>query len=86
MKILYTKHAEIKFQILKKHNFIVTKKQIRDILENPESIKRGRNNRLIAQGSISETHLIRVIYRQENDVIKVITFYPGRRQRYENQL
>ncbi|MBA7707133.1 hypothetical protein ES703_115998 [subsurface metagenome] len=86
MKITYTKHAEAKFQILKRHNFIVTKEQIRDILENPEGVKRGRKDRLIAQRSISDTHLIRVIYRQENDVIKVITFYPGRRQRYENQL
>jgi len=84
MKILYAKHAEMKFQILKKHNFIVTKKQIRDIVENPESIKRGRKSRLIAQGPITKTHLIRVIYRQENNVITVITFYPARRQRYEN--
>jgi hypothetical protein len=40
--------------------------------------------RLIAQARISDTHVLRVVYRQEGDERVVITFYPGRRTRYED--
>jgi len=43
----------------------------------------GETERLIAQKVIDEAHLIRVIYIREGDEIKVITFYPTKRQRYE---
>jgi hypothetical protein len=39
---------------------------------------------LIAQARISDTHVLRVVYREEGDERVVITFYPGRRSRYED--
>ena len=43
----------------------------------------SETERLIAQKVIDKAHLIRVIYIREGDEIKVITFYPTKRQRYE---
>jgi len=43
-------------------------------------------SRYIAQKRITEDHVLRVVYRQEGEDLVVITFYPGRRERYENKI
>lgn len=48
----------------------------------PESVTPSVKGRLIAQRRLNETHVIRVIYSREKDAIRVITFYPARRERY----
>lgn len=84
MKILYTKHAEIKFKVLERHGCLITKRDIENAIESPDSIEKGRKDRLIAQKLLGKKHLLRVIYEKEDDVIKIITFYPARRRRYED--
>jgi len=86
MKIIFTDHAKVKFKILKRHGFKVSEKQIRDIVEKPDTKSKGRKDRFIVQGPVDDTHVIRVILEIESNNIKIITFYPARRERYENQL
>jgi hypothetical protein len=86
VRILYTKHADFKFRVLKQHGFIISKEQIEYIIKEPEKVTLGRRGRLIAHKPVSQTHLIRVIYEQREDEIKIITFYPARRERYEDQI
>jgi uncharacterized DUF497 family protein len=84
MKILFTKHAELKFKDLEEQGFKLAKEQkeqVEDALNAPESIAE-KGNSLMAQRAIDETHVIRVIYKKEGDSIRVITFYPARRRRY----
>jgi len=84
MKIIFTKHAHLKFEILEEHGFKVTKRQIEDAINNPENVTMAKKGRLIAQRAISETHVIRVVYQKDGDIMRVITFYPARRGRYED--
>jgi hypothetical protein len=84
MKITFTSHARIKFKILEKHGFKLTENQISEIVKNPESTSTGRKGRKIFQNSFDDTHAIRVICEVEASDIKVITFYPARKDRYEN--
>ncbi len=84
MKIIFTNHAKVKFKILEKHGFKVNEKQITNIIENPELKKKGRKDRLIVQSTVDDAHVIRVICEIDGNDIKVITFYPARRERYEN--
>ncbi len=84
MKITFTDHANVKFKIFEKHGFKVNEKQITNIIEKPEIKKKGRKNRHIVQSTFDDTHVIRVICEIDGDHIKVITFYPARRERYEN--
>lgn len=86
MKILYPKHANFKFRVLKQHGFVITKEQVEDIIKEPEGVVLGRRDRLIAHKSVSQTHLIRVIYEEYGDEIRIITFYPARRGKYEDQI
>lgn len=81
--IYFTKHALKKFEILKRHNFHVSKKQILKIITHPEIIDYSRMPLLIAQGKFDRIHVLRVVYKQEGEIIKVITFYPGRSKQYE---
>lgn len=84
MKIIFTQHAELKFRILEEHGFKITEKQIEDTIRSPENVTKGRKGRLIAQRAISESHLIRVVYQEDEGIIRVVTFYPVRRRKYED--
>ncbi|NOZ60035.1 MAG: DUF4258 domain-containing protein [Euryarchaeota archaeon] len=83
MKIVFTDHAELKFEILGNHGFRVTKKQVEDTVLKPDKIMEGRKGRLIAQKRIDAEHLLRVVYEKGEDIV-IITFYPARRERYED--
>ena len=86
MKVVFTSHAKQKFLILSRHNCTITEEDVKKTIEEPDSLKEGMNNRMIAQRAIDEEHLLRVIYEKRGDDIVIITFYPARRERYENQL
>lgn len=83
--IIFTKHANEKFKILKRHRFLVTKRQVLETLERPETIDYSRFPLAIAQRQIDREHVLRVVYKKEKNVLKVITFYPGRKEHYEKK-
>ncbi|NCO15564.1 DUF4258 domain-containing protein [Candidatus Wolfebacteria bacterium CG18_big_fil_WC_8_21_14_2_50_39_7] len=81
--IIFTKHARDKFGILKRHKFLISKNQVIKTIEEPDLIDNSRLPLLIAQRKIDRDYVLRVVYKQEFGIIKVITFYPGRRKQYE---
>lgn len=83
MIIHFTRHAEDKFEILEKHGVIIIKKQVTDTIHRPEVVDRSRLPLLIAQSLLDRDHVLRVVYKQEEELIKIITFYPGRKKQYE---
>lgn len=86
MAIRYTQHARYKFDVLERHGFPVTEQQVADVLMRPDRVVSQPGNRYIAQKCVTEDHVLRVIYRQEGEDLVVITFYPGRRERYEGKI
>jgi hypothetical protein len=80
--IIFTKHAREKFGILKKHKFIILEKKVLEALNNPDSIDYSRLPLFIAQIKFDRTHVLRVVYKEEPGILKVITFYPGRSKNY----
>jgi uncharacterized DUF497 family protein len=85
-KIKFCRHAELKLDILKRHGVHFTKSQIEEVVINPDKIIEAEKSRRIAQKLMNTQHLIRVIFEESKDSITIITFYPARRQRYENKL
>jgi len=81
MKIVYTKHAREKFSDLMIFGIKVTKRQIRNALEQSRYQSTDNGNRISA-GDFDETHNLRIVYRVEKDAIMVITFYIHRKGRY----
>ena len=47
-------------------------------------VEEGYKGRKIAQKVIDERHVIRIVYEDLPDQVRIITFYPGRRRRYED--
>lgn len=80
--IYFTKHARDKFEILKDHKFIITESQVIETVNNPDLIDYSKNPLLIAQKEISQTHVLRVVYKKESNNKIIITFYPGMRKQY----
>ncbi len=80
MNITFAKHALEKFAVLERHQFSVSKEQVLEAVQSPDLIDESRLPLLIAQKSIDPEHVLRVVYRQEESVIVVITFYPGRKK------
>lgn len=82
-KIVYGDHAKEKFGILRRHGFVVSKRQVRETVQKPEKVEEGYKGRKVAQRGITERHVLRVIYEEGPEEVGVVTFYPGRRSRYE---
>jgi len=85
-KILYGTHAEEKFEILKRHGVVISKRQFRETLRRPERVDEGFRGRKVAQRKISEKHVLRVVYQETQKELLFVTFYPGRRSRYEGSI
>jgi uncharacterized DUF497 family protein len=82
-KIVFSRHAEYKIQVLIRHQVNVDKSLIEKIISKPGRVENGYKNRLIAQGQLDEYHVLRIVYEESEEEIKIITIYPGRRSRYE---
>lgn len=68
--IYFTKYAEQKFEILNKHKVYFTKEQIEDTIKLPDKIsKKGKY-------LSAKKDKVKIVYKKEGDLIKVITFYP----------
>lgn len=80
--IIFTRHAGEKFNLLRKHKFIISKKEVLETIASPNLIDYSRLPLLIAQRKFDRTHVLRVVYKEEQGNMKVITFYPGRLKNY----
>lgn len=68
--LYFTKYAEKKFDILNKHKVYFTREQIAEAIKLPDKTnKKGKYLSARKDG-------IKVIYKREDEVIKIITFYP----------
>lgn len=86
VKVCFSRHSLAKFAMLKRHGFAVTKKEVIGAVKNPDATSNQEPDKIIYQKSISKTHVIRVVTKTRNHEIFIITFYPGRKNRYENRL
>ncbi|MDI6841126.1 MAG: DUF4258 domain-containing protein [bacterium] len=65
---------------------VVTKEKVVQTIINPEKVSKGHYGRKIAQSSLTENLILRVVYEEMNDKITIITAYPGERRRYEDNI
>ena len=85
-KIFFSHHAQLKFQLLRRHGIHFTETQIENAVNNPDIVLEAEKSRKIAQKTLDAKRVIRVIFEVKNGSIIIITFYPARRSRYENKL
>ena len=72
-KYKFSKHAKLKFEILKEHGFPISKKQIIDTIKKADKKEKGKSNRYISQKPIDREHVLRVVYEKIDRKIVIIT-------------
>ena len=77
MMLHFTKYANDKFDILKRHGFVVSSDQAEDALKNPDAVDESRAPLYFAQKNIDEKRVLKVVYKKESGMVKIITFYPS---------
>ena len=50
---------------------------------SPDRLELAEEDKRIAQKGLNENLVLRVVYREFNAFILIITIYPGKRSRYE---
>lgn len=86
MKIVFTKHAEEKFNALAALGWKITKNVVIKTVKKPVWKGMSRFGQETAMNLINKHHILRVIFNKENDIIKIITFHVVRRGKYESTL
>jgi len=66
---------------MKKYGFPVDQEKIILTIKKPVK-KETKGETFIVTSILDKTHVLRVVYRQEDDIIIIITIYPGRIKSY----
>lgn len=60
----------------------VTRKLVEDAVSKPDRVLQGAGGRQIAESTLDQDHIIRVVFIRKREDVRVITMYPARRGRY----
>ena len=83
MKFVFTKHAFSKFVDFEKQGITFAQKDIIIVIKDPEHIDKNSDHpKMIASRPYDEKHVLRVVFKIEDDIITIITFYPAKKGRY----
>lgn len=83
MRIVFTKHALKKFGFHKQAGWSFSRTDIKETIQNPHYFEILRERSVeSAIKKLDQKHDFRVIYRKEDDIIIIVTFYPTEKGRY----
>ncbi len=82
-EIRFSDHAQLKIEVLASHEVTIDLDLVIETVRSPDRLETKEEGKLIAQKRLGENLLLRVVYREFNAFILIVTLYPGRRARYE---
>ena len=85
MVIKYTKHVYDKLKLPEIVELKINLKTIAGILNSPTTVDNSIEPHQ-SVGNLSKSLSLSVIWKKENGIIKVITFYPAIKGRYESKV
>lgn len=86
MKVIFTKHANLKFAIYKRHKINIKHEYIRSAFKKIQISNFDQDEVYKTIREIDEKHSIVVIYKIVGEKIVVITFWPTKKGRYESKI
>jgi hypothetical protein len=81
-EIRWSDHAKLKLNILNQSNLEISPERVIETIRSPDATF-AEDEKTIAQANLDENLILRVVYREFNAFILIITLYPGKRSRYE---
>jgi len=85
VKIKFTKHVENKLKEGDSIKLKINSKKIKDIIKK-SAILGEKLDQHHSIGELNQKLSLSVIWKMERGIIKVITFYPSRKGRYESKI
>lgn len=85
-RYVYTFHAEKKLLLPEVKKLKITKKRLENVIKKPVTIDRSEEPVYIAIGNLTRTLSLNVVYKKLKREIRVITFYPAEKGRYERKV
>jgi len=85
MRLVYTIHAEDKLKEPESKKLFITKKLLGEAILNPNTTE-ALGNPMRVTSDLDSTHSLVVVYKKESGKIKVITFFPAQKGRYESKV
>ena len=82
-EILFSEHSLLKIDLLSERGIAIAQEFVVETVKSPDRRELGEGEKITAQKQLDENLLLRVVYREYEAFILVITLYPGRRSRYE---
>ncbi len=83
MKIVFTKHANGKFGKFKEDEIVIPKREIEETIKHPDHVdKESDRPKIIASRTFNSRLVLRVVYKAEDDIITIVTFYLAKKGRY----
>jgi len=82
-EIRFSDHARLKIDLLAERGITIAQDFVVGIIQSPDKQEPGKEDKVTAQKQLNENLVLRVVYREYESFIVVITLYPGRRSRYE---
>ncbi len=73
----------LKFDYFRRQGLIIDQAQVLEAIRSPDLVMDGYGGRKVAQAGLDADRILRVVYEEFEGELTVITFYPGRRSRYE---
>lgn len=85
-KYIYTLHAEQKLKFPEIKKLGITKRKIQKVVENPLALDKSEDPVYIVIGRLTDKLSLCVAYRRVERGIRIITFYPAEKGRYESKI
>lgn len=85
-KYIYTIHAELKLKRPEIKKLGITRRKIQKVVENPVALDKSEDPVYIVIGRLTDKLSLSVAYRRVEEGIRVITFYPAEKGRYESKI
>lgn len=82
----YTLHAKQKFSLPEIQALEITKEKVENVIEDPAALDRSEEQVVIAIAELSNSLSLCVAYRKSQQKIRIITFYPAEKGRYERKI
>ncbi|MGK7900668.1 MAG: DUF4258 domain-containing protein [Hormoscilla sp.] len=82
-EIRFSNHALSKLDVVNEQGFDIGWELVIETIQSPDRQEQKEGEETVAQKRLNENIVLRVVYREFEAFILVITLYPGRRSRYE---
>jgi hypothetical protein len=82
-EIRFSDHSLLKIDLLSERGITIAQEFVVETIQSPDRGEPGEGEKITAQKQLDENLVLRVVYREYEAFIVVITLYPGMRSRYE---